>query len=144
MPRHSQTRAGLLILSCLAVAVPGLSAGFSASAEPNKRVARRASTPVSPGRAAPDVTGTIKMPAPAAAAQSTPLVKNDDDGPLKPFDLPAAPRARMRQCGESWQKIKLTGEAGDRTWREFATTCLRERETQTSASSRDVSSNASR
>lgn len=143
MPRNSQTRVGTLVLLFMAATVAGLLDGSSASAEQNRRVPRRTSIPVPRSRAAPDVTGTVKGAKPADTTPVTPVLKNDDDeGPLKPFDLPAAPRARMRECGENWQKIKMSGEAGDRTWREFATVCLTERVTPSSP--RNVISNATR
>ena len=30
----------------------------------------------------------------------------------------------MHECGMTWQGKKMSGEAGDETWREFATVCL--------------------
>jgi hypothetical protein len=38
--------------------------------------------------------------------------------------LPAASRARMRDCGREWQEMKRTGQAKELTWRDFATQCL--------------------
>lgn len=38
--------------------------------------------------------------------------------------LPAASRARMRNCGREWQEMKRTGRAKELTWRDFATQCL--------------------
>lgn len=42
----------------------------------------------------------------------------------QPLDLPPASRMRMRACTEEWQKMKLSGAAADRIWRDFAQTCL--------------------
>ncbi len=30
----------------------------------------------------------------------------------------------MRECGEKWQAMKMSGTAGDEIWRAFATKCL--------------------
>ena len=38
--------------------------------------------------------------------------------------LPAASRARMRDCGHEWQDMKRTGQAKELTWRDFAMKCL--------------------
>lgn len=41
-----------------------------------------------------------------------------------PRSLPTATRQRMRACGLEWQQIKWSGDAGERTWRDFAMGCL--------------------
>ena len=85
--------------------------GGHAAAQQTRRLRR--SQPVSPAHAAPDMTATIPAP------------KLPDDETLPtPFNLPVAPRARMRACGEKWQAIKMSGLAADQTWRDFATKCL--------------------
>ncbi|WP_395664405.1 hypothetical protein [Methylocella sp.] len=47
----------------------------------------------------------------------------DDGRAFRP--LPAAPRARMRACGEEWRTMKRDGAARDKNWRDFAETCLK-------------------
>ena len=74
---------------------------------------------------APDVTATIvkrlvERPADPASAPT-----KADDTPLPPpFRLPVASRARVRDCGLRWQAMKMSGEADDDIWRDFATRCL--------------------
>jgi hypothetical protein len=76
----------------------------------------RKSQPVPVNRAAPDMTATIP-------SDTRPPVPDDESIP-KPFNFPIVPRARVRTCGEKWQVIKMSGRAGDQTWRDFATKCL--------------------
>lgn len=88
-------------------------------AEPAHRARR--STPVHPARSALDVTGTI---AKAPIAALPPPAATDDDKVPPPFKLPAASRARVRACGETWRDMKLAGTTGDDDWRDFALKCL--------------------
>jgi hypothetical protein len=44
--------------------------------------------------------------------------------PGPPISLPPASRERMHACGAEWQKMKKSGAAADKTWRDFATVCL--------------------
>jgi hypothetical protein len=104
------------LFSCLVLTLS--SAAFPVDAA---RKTARKSQPVAPSHAAPDRTATIPRPTPPVAA---PPPAADDETLPKPFDLPAAPRSRMRACGERWQSIKMAGQAADQTWREFATGCL--------------------
>lgn len=90
------------------------------SAEPNHKARR--SVPVHASRTAPDVTATIAKPAAAAPPQAA--VTKDDDVVPPPFTLPAASRAKVRSCGETWRDRKLAGTTGDDDWRDFALKCL--------------------
>jgi hypothetical protein len=73
------------------------------------------------GRASPRIeTPTSKQTAPSGAA-GTPTPQGSDA--VFPA-LPAASRARMRDCGREWQEMKRTGQAKELTWRDFATNCL--------------------
>jgi hypothetical protein len=38
--------------------------------------------------------------------------------------LPAASRQRMHACGLEWQKMKMGGQALDKSWRDFGQICL--------------------
>jgi hypothetical protein len=98
---------------------------------------RPAIAPTPPGRPASLGGGTPKggAPTPAAApsgpaqpastappaADAAPPVPAVVDGPRP---LPAASRQRMHACGAEWQNMKMTGQAVDKTWREFAEICL--------------------
>lgn len=61
-------------------------------------------------RGVPDVPAPVPVPAVAVATL--------------PRSLPPASRERMHACGLEWQQIKWSGSAGERTWRDFAMTCL--------------------
>jgi hypothetical protein len=111
MLRPRLTRAALLASFAVGLLSPGQPA--DAARKP------RRSQPVLPSKAAPDRTATI--PGPAAPAP-------EDETLPKPFNLPSAPRSRMKTCGERWQSIKMAGQAADETWREFATKCLAEKD----------------
>ena len=95
------------------------SSGGVASADPaaHKPTPRR-SVPATPARSAPDMTATIpsRTVPPGGAAEDEPLPP--------PVQLPKASRARMRACGETWEGMKQSGQAGDDIWRDFATKCL--------------------
>lgn len=118
--RHQRLKRFTPIYAVLAAAIL---AGLiqPASAEQARR-SKRKSQPTTVTRTAPDITATIPQSKPPAARTDA------DDAPLKPFFLPAAPRSRMRACGLKWQGVKMSGRAGDETWRDFATKCLAERE----------------
>ena len=80
----------------------------------------RAQPAVSSRDTEPVTTGAIAAKPPAASASA-----NDDDETLPtPFHFPAASRRRMRECGEKWQAMKMSGTVGDEIWRAFATKCL--------------------
>ena len=117
----------------LAVAALALS-GEVASAAPaaHKPVPRR-SVPATPARSAPDITATIpsRAASPAGAA--------DDETLPPPVQLPKASRARMRACGETWEGMKRSGQAGDDIWRDFAMKCLAAKEPPIVATTRSVS-----
>ncbi|MBV9396023.1 MAG: hypothetical protein JOZ84_16615 [Methylobacteriaceae bacterium] len=75
----------------------------------------------SKGRASPQIeTPSSKQTAPSGAT-STPTPQGSDA--VFPA-LPAASRARMRDCGREWEEMKRTGQAKELTWRDFATKCL--------------------
>lgn len=116
----------------------------AALAQPPRRSTRK-SQPVPIARTAPDTTATIipagkapsNTPGEAAGAPAKPspvATRHYGEELAKPFDLPVAPRARMRSCGQKWQAVKMSGQAGSDTWREFATKCLTERAAGTQAS----------
>lgn len=46
----------------------------------------------------------------------------------KPAPTPAqlAARERMKTCGTEWRALKASGKAGNQTWREFSSTCLKQ------------------
>jgi hypothetical protein len=75
----------------------------------------------SKGRASPQIeTPSSKQTTPSGAT-STPTPQGSEAAfPA----LPAASRARMRDCGREWQEMKRTGQAKELTWRDFATKCL--------------------
>jgi hypothetical protein len=67
----------------------------------------------------------IDLPqAPAISAAPIEAPRPQQDSPPQPRNLPPASRARMRACGLEWQKMKETGAASDKTWFDFARTCL--------------------
>ncbi|WP_294540755.1 hypothetical protein [uncultured Rhodoblastus sp.] len=69
-------------------------------------------------------------PASAPAATQPPeapggrLPVNVDIDTLAPFNLPAASRQQMRQCGEEWRALKMAGKSAGLVWRSFAQKCL--------------------
>ncbi len=73
------------------------------------------------------LTPTVAI-APKAAPMETPAIAPRDvvtaDEDYTPVTLPAAPRARMHECGLEWQRMKSSGAAATVTWREFARVCL--------------------
>jgi len=73
-------------------------------------------SPASP----PIETPPSKQTTPSDATRTLPLQRSDAVFPA----LPAASRARMRDCGREWQEMKRTGQAKELTWRDFATKCL--------------------
>jgi hypothetical protein len=83
--------------------------------------------PLPPARPAGPVGGRATMDFPSAPAISAPPIgaaKPQREPPEPPRNLPPASRARMHACGLEWQKMKETGAAADKTWLEFAQTCL--------------------
>jgi hypothetical protein len=71
-------------------------------------------TPAPPAVATGPASAPVQAPAPSAAALA----------PLHP--LPPASRERMHACGLEWKKMKMSGAARDKTWRDFAQICLAE------------------
>ncbi len=117
MRRSALNLAALLLLGALGIAAASIIGWVEPADAASKKV--RKSQPASAAHAAPDTTATI----------AAPKVDPDQNEALPvPFNLPQAPRTRMRACGERWQNIKLTGQAGDQTWREYATKCLAQSE----------------
>jgi hypothetical protein len=86
---------------------------------------RQIAHPPPPSRPA-DLRGGNTGAAPAPAIQTpspSPFAPLPVDlGP--PISLPPASRERMHACGVEWQKMKQSGAAADKTWRDFATVCL--------------------
>lgn len=77
--------------------------------------------PQRPAKLTPDVAIAPRaLTAPVAAPRE--IVTAGED--YTPVTLPAAPRARMHECGLEWQRMKSTGAAAHVTWREFARGCL--------------------
>ena len=70
----------------------------------------------------PETTATI--PSEPATRPPATAAKADNEQLPPPFHLPNASRARMRDCGLKWQAMKVSGEAGDDIWRDYATRCL--------------------
>jgi len=68
-----------------------------------------------PAPAIAQATATL----PAATQLMAPAVTIDH-----PYMLPVASRARMHDCALQWQKMKLSGAAADKSWRDFAQVCL--------------------
>jgi hypothetical protein len=68
---------------------------------------------------------TIDFPsAPAISAPPIEGARPQQELPAPPRNLPPASRVRMHACGLEWQKMKETGAAADKTWFDFALTCL--------------------
>jgi hypothetical protein len=88
-------------------------APFSAPLPPRRPAE---STPLSAAPVAP--TSTLSEPG------GTPSPAASGAGDLPPHPLPAASRERMHACGVEWRNMKASGAATDKTWREFAQTCL--------------------
>jgi hypothetical protein len=64
-------------------------------------------------------------PAPVAAPQDPPPPETRSIQAIAlPRVLPPATRQQMRACAIEWQMKKKSGEAGDKTWRDFAQNCL--------------------
>ncbi len=55
---------------------------------------------------------------PAARPQDIPYHPMTEPGPMGPR------RAALRACTEEWQKLKKSGGAANRTWRDFSMECL--------------------
>ena len=87
-----------------------------AGAQPSRRPQTHRAPP---NHIAPDTTASIPLK-PTSKAVAAP----SDEALPTPFNLPTASRSRVRECGDKWQSIKLSGQAGDRIWRDFATGCL--------------------
>lgn len=79
-------------------------------------------TPEPPPR--PSEYSSPQTPPPAPAADPTIKVYDVDVNALTPYNLPAASRERMHECGLEWRNRKLAGETGDVSWRPFAEKCL--------------------
>jgi hypothetical protein len=64
---------------------------------------------------------------PSKSPQAAPVGRapvDVDVDKLQPYNLPPAPRERMRQCGEEWRKLKSEGKSAGLIWRGFAEKCL--------------------
>jgi hypothetical protein len=108
---------------------PSDAIGENRGSLPNSRGPDARDSPRAPGqtnsgesknRAAPQSeTSPAKQATPSARMNASPQ-KTEAVFPT----LPAASRARMRDCGREWQEMKRTGQAKELTWRDFATQCL--------------------
>jgi len=71
------------------------------------------------GAPPPLATAPANPQAPPPVAPNVADWKAGATGPL-----PAASRQRMHACGLEWQKMKMAGQALDKSWRDFAQICL--------------------
>ncbi len=80
--------------------------------------------PAAPAPTTPPVaqTPTALTEAPPATAPQNPQASAWKAGATGP--LPVASRRRMHECGLEWQKMKMSGQAVDKSWRDFAEICL--------------------
>jgi hypothetical protein len=120
------TTALALVLTFAAIAPAAAQSAAGKSKSQNMPVPpRQIAHPPPPSRPA-DLRGGNNGAAPPPAIQTpspSPFVPLPADlGP--PISLPPASRERMHACGVEWQKMKQSGVAADKTWRDFATVCL--------------------
>jgi hypothetical protein len=80
--------------------------------------------PLPPARPAGPAGGRATIDSPQAPAAPIEAPRPQRDPAPPPRNLPPASRARMHACGLEWQKMKETGAAADKTWRDFARICL--------------------
>lgn len=107
-------------LSAAAALLVASASGGAVSANPHRS---HHAQPV-PAARDTDTLTTAAIPAGPAAHPSDATAKAGADTLPPPFRLPAASHARVRDCGRKWQAMKMSGEAGDDIWRDFATRCL--------------------
>jgi len=96
---------------------------MDAGAKPNPSF----TAPLPPARPGGPAGGGATIDSPQAPAISAAPIEAPGprrDPPPQPRNLPPASRARMRACGLEWQKMKETGAAADKNWRDFALICL--------------------
>jgi hypothetical protein len=73
----------------------------------------------------PTTIRTAPQTSPSAPAEPGGREPVDVDvNALQPFNLPAASRQQMRQCGEEWRALKMAGKSSGLVWRNFAEKCL--------------------
>ncbi|MEJ0095821.1 MAG: hypothetical protein WDN46_21160 [Methylocella sp.] len=120
------------VLACVGLALglgimlaPAAFAQQEASGKPKPSFA----TPLPPVRP-PEFDGnraTVDTPAPPALSSPAAATPGSAANAAAPANLlPSASRERMHACGLEWQKMKLSGAAKNKTWRDFAQVCLAE------------------
>lgn len=118
---------GVAAALCLAVVN---AAACAAQAQDDSSRSKPAFIAPLPPRRPPDLGGAhIAPPTAPPSAPSLPEPPLATSPPASsvvdaPHPLPPASRERMHACGLEWQKMKASGEATDKTWREFAQICL--------------------
>ncbi len=85
--------------------------------------------PVQPNQPAPATNPLRRPPAAAPAAPATPAA---DPAPAAaaaerkaPTPAQLAQRSKMKACGAEWQGLKKAAATKGKTWREFASECLK-------------------
>lgn len=120
---HFRTIAGLAAI---------MTAVVSAQAQsPSSLLLQTTAVPLPPARPA-DLKGTeavhdqvAAQPAQIAVPQHQPPPETSSIQTIAlRRELPPATRQQMRACAIEWQMMKKSGEAGDKTWRDFAQNCL--------------------
>ncbi|WP_139223490.1 hypothetical protein [Methylocapsa palsarum] len=121
----------ILVLAAFNPAFAPQAVGGSGPQKAPAAVQRQTAHPPPPSRPANLGSGNIGAPgaSPAPPAQTPSPPPPSPFAPIPaelgpPMSLPPATRERMHSCGVEWQKMKQTGAAGDKTWRDFATVCL--------------------
>ena len=84
------------------------------TSQPEPETAAAPVTPIPRAAARAPAGQSPRAPAPAAA----PFHPMTEPGPM------THRRAAVRACTEEWHKLKKTGAAGTRTWRDFSMECL--------------------
>ena len=125
-PQKPRRRLAYHVLDVSIVGVILLAFGSFGGSLAASRKGRRPHPQVSLSDTAPDTTSTIAAKGSRAATGPLGGVGQDDDTLPPLFHLPTASRARMRECGEKWQRMKMSGDVGEEIWRRFATSCLAE------------------
>jgi len=119
-PKRNKSISGIMFLAAILVAT----GDFCARGEPG-RPRTLDVVPLPPPRPA-DFDGARVPDQPRAVPPSTsPATQaNDDAAILRPRTLPTASREQMHACAVEWREMKKSGAAGDKTWRDFAQSCL--------------------
>lgn len=95
---------------------------------PPRRPAHLDNRETAPAAPALQQPAPVPSPAPATRAPAKPAPAGlPADAPYHPMTEPGPMtqrRTAIRACTEEWQKLKTTGAAGTRIWREFSMECL--------------------